>query len=269
MSGLTSRVATALLVIAVVVSVILFAPRVILVVFVALIAGVLAFEIFALIRPEQDNIPKVCIGLTNFCVAVVFSINSYVEQNQLILVFVTVLVWLFLFSTMKMTLGKTVQVSRSIKGNMTLVVCVLSLVAGVYLYDGIGAIALIYVIAIVAVVDTSAYFVGKAIGKHKFAPTLSPKKTWEGTVGGLTSAYLLCAVVSIFNLEIQSVASLWLLTSVVAPLAILGDLFESSLKRSAGVDDSGSLLPGHGGIYDRLDSLLPVLPIVLLFSVLA
>jgi phosphatidate cytidylyltransferase len=122
--------------------------------------------------------------------------------------------------------------------------------------------ALGWLVVVVALTDTMAYFVGRAIGKRSFSPT-SPKKTLEGvfggvlfgTVGGLILGDALFVDFGLFHLLILS-----LLTSVAS---VFGDLFESFLKRSAGVKDSGDLLPGHGGVLDRLDGYLLSAPVLL------
>lgn len=110
--------------------------------------------------------------------------------------------------------------------------------------------------------DTAAIFVGKAFGKHKLAPKISPNKTWEGSIGNLVACLVASFTLGHF-LKIPMLASL-LLGLNTGILGQAGDLFESYLKREAGVKDSGTLLPGHGGVLDRLDSLLFTAPISLL-----
>jgi phosphatidate cytidylyltransferase len=110
--------------------------------------------------------------------------------------------------------------------------------------------------------DIGAYFAGKRFGKTKLAPSISPGKTWEGVAGGILLAGLLCGgPVFVW----QTNGWLWLvLTGVLIGLSVCGDLFESFVKRQTGVKDSGHLLPGHGGVLDRIDSILIVLPILAL-----
>ena len=130
--------------------------------------------------------------------------------------------------------------------------------------DGLAWLA--YAILIAFASDTAAYAVGSLIGRHKLAPSISPSKTWEGTIGGIIGAALVSAVFSWFiDLDILPLAAAIVLGSGLSMLGQLGDLGESWLKRTAGVKDSGQLLPGHGGILDRLDSLLPILPAVLVY----
>ena len=123
----------------------------------------------------------------------------------------------------------------------------------------------LYLIFLVAATDTGAYFVGKAVGKNKLAPHLSPGKTLEGVKGGLAAA-LLWAVLGAAYFGFHGAAWMYflLLSIVVAAISVAGDLFESLVKREGGYKDSGALLPGHGGILDRIDGLLAALPVFVL-----
>ncbi len=118
---------------------------------------------------------------------------------------------------------------------------------------------LLAAIALAAVADSAAYFAGRAFGRHKMAPGISPGKTWEGAAGGALAVALYAWTLASFwapEQVVQTVAAGLLLFV----LSVLGDLFESWIKRRAGVKDSGRLLPGHGGVLDRIDSHLAVLP---------
>ena len=129
----------------------------------------------------------------------------------------------------------------------------------------LGSLQLLSIMAIVWLADIAAYFFGRALGRHKLAPSISPGKTWEGAIGG-------CLVVILYGFLFSSrlpekLAGNYLLLIVLALLAaisIVGDLFESMLKRQVGVKDSSNLLPGHGGVLDRIDSLTSTLPLVAL-----
>jgi phosphatidate cytidylyltransferase len=128
--------------------------------------------------------------------------------------------------------------------------------------------------ATVWIADTAAYFVGRAFGRHKLAPAISPGKTWEGVYGAL-------AAVAVYALALWPVAGRagwpseagvvallgWIAAALaLAALSVVGDLFESLLKRQAGVKDSGRILPGHGGLLDRIDALLAAMPAAALLS---
>lgn len=124
-----------------------------------------------------------------------------------------------------------------------------------------GAWWLLYVMFLVWGADSGAYMFGKLFGKHKLAPKVSPGKTWEGFFGGLVTSAVLSWLFSVFA-PLQVPLSTLLICSITAALAsVLGDLTESMFKREAGIKDSGSLIPGHGGILDRIDSLTAAVPV--------
>jgi len=122
----------------------------------------------------------------------------------------------------------------------------------------IGSGALVFVLLATWAADVGAYLVGSRFGSRKLAPRLSPAKTWEGTIGGFLAAGLtVLAVGAAANTPDEWTVTLTL-ALLIGPAALAGDLLESYVKRRAGVKDSGSILPGHGGILDRIDSLLAV-----------
>jgi phosphatidate cytidylyltransferase len=125
-----------------------------------------------------------------------------------------------------------------------------------------GAKILFYLILIVCATDVGGYFVGRFFGKHLLAPSISPKKTVEGAIGGIILA-LIVAIISGHILKINyGYGYMFNLATIIAcGWPIFGDLFESMLKRQVGVKDSGKLLPGHGGMYDRIDGLIAAVPI--------
>ncbi|MGI8734011.1 MAG: phosphatidate cytidylyltransferase [Pyrinomonadaceae bacterium] len=114
--------------------------------------------------------------------------------------------------------------------------------------------------------DTGAYYVGKTFGKHKLAPSISPGKTWEGVVGGLVASLLLATLAHFWFFQELPLKIALPLAGVMTIVAILGDLTESALKRGAGAKDAARILPGHGGILDRLDSLLFNAPLIYYFG---
>ncbi len=120
----------------------------------------------------------------------------------------------------------------------------------------------LYLIFLVAITDSGAYFTGKAYGKNKLAPELSPGKTREGMFGGVAGA-VVWSILGAFFFELPATDFLYfiLLSLVVAFMSVSGDLFESLIKREAGQKDSGNVLPGHGGILDRVDGLIATLPL--------
>jgi phosphatidate cytidylyltransferase len=123
----------------------------------------------------------------------------------------------------------------------------------------------LFAIAIVWAADSGAYFVGIRFGKRKLAPRISPGKSWEGLVGGMVCALLLAlAAFPLLGLGAAELPALLALALATAAISVVGDLFESLLKRHANIKDSGDLIPGHGGVLDRIDGLLAALPIFVL-----
>ena len=147
----------------------------------------------------------------------------------------------------------------------------LSLTSAIYFRDTYGVtIGLFYLILALGGAwfsDTGAYFVGCAIGKHKMAPIISPKKTWEGAVGGiLVCGICMLLVAKLFQLAVPQFQVNFLLLILMAPLvsvaSIIGDLSASLVKRQFGIKDFGNIMPGHGGVLDRFDSVLFTLPLI-------
>ena len=156
--------------------------------------------------------------------------------------------------------------------------------------QGSGAFLILYTLIVVWMGDTVAYYTGRAIGRHKMAPRISPGKTWEGAAGSLIGAVISGVLVFAFSQQIsigllqahlltpdqaflppQGVPSLWpyaILSAVINVAAQIGDLAESLLKRGAGAKDSGTLLPGHGGMLDRIDALLFAAPVIWYYAAL-
>ena len=129
-----------------------------------------------------------------------------------------------------------------------------------------GPALLLFAMVIIWVSDTAAYFVGRSIGKHALAPKLSPNKTWEGTVAGfLGSVAVAFAFVPWVNVPLVHLLGMAAVGNIAGQV---GDLLESGYKRSAGIKDSGSLLPGHGGVLDRIDALILAIPVVWYYWIL-
>ncbi|MEK9137605.1 MAG: phosphatidate cytidylyltransferase [Bacteroidota bacterium] len=128
-----------------------------------------------------------------------------------------------------------------------------------------GAMTVIAVFASIWVCDSVAYFAGRALGKHKLSERVSPKKTWEGAVAGFIGAVGAFVVARYLALPYMSLASALICGGVVGVFGQFGDMVESLLKRDAGVKDSSSLIPGHGGVLDRFDSLIFVSPLIFFY----
>lgn len=127
---------------------------------------------------------------------------------------------------------------------------------------GVSPWVLLAVLTTVWLADSAAYFAGKRFGRNKLAPEISPGKTWEGVAGAFVGVTIYGLVLCYyFHLSVWLIVGLWL----IVVLSIMGDLFESLLKRQAAVKDSSQLLPGHGGVLDRIDGLIPTLALTMLY----
>lgn len=154
-----------------------------------------------------------------------------------------------------------VSLLQALAGFFVIVPCWLALVT-LHAIPEKGPLLVLFLMMIIWVSDTGAYFSGRAFGKHKLAPVISPGKTLEGVVGALLGA-LICALLLYYS-DLLRTVELWqlvLLVLVCSLFSVVGDLFESLMKRSRGIKDSSDLLPGHGGVLDRLDSLFAAAPV--------
>lgn len=123
---------------------------------------------------------------------------------------------------------------------------------------------ILFILFLIWIADSGAYFAGRAYGRHKLAPVVSPGKTWEGAAGAFVLVLLYSLAASLWLPLAEGKAFVLILGSLLlVPVSIIGDLFESLMKRQSGIKDSGHILPGHGGIMDRFDSLTAVFPIAM------
>lgn len=256
MTPLVSRIFTAVVLLAVFVSAVLWAPGWLWQVLVAGIAGLAAYEwarlsafptlsarlyataiaACALVLPEllADGWPVFQTGL--FLLAAAFWL-------------IVAPLWL---------LGRWHTRQPALRAAVGAVLLLPTWAALVYLHAR-GPAVLLGVIAIVWIADTAAYFAGRRFGRHKLAPAISPGKTWEGVAGALAALAVYAGALSLA--AGMPALSLFVIIAGLLYLSVLGDLFESWIKRVSGMKDSGDLLPGHGGVLDRVDALTSTLPV--------
>ena len=200
-----------------------------------------------------------------------------IEQVLLPLSVLATIVWVALAALLLRPDAMSVRLPRGASSALAVVLTAAAWIALVhFLLEGV--VVLLSVLVIVWLADTAAYFAGRAFGKRKLAPHISPGKTWAGVVGAVVAvigvavaAYQVAPTAALLSnrlLGALGVVGALLLAAVVL-LSVVGDLFESLLKRQAGVKDSSHLLPGHGGFYDRVDALLPTLPLAALLEWIA
>jgi phosphatidate cytidylyltransferase len=200
--------------------------------------------------------------------------------SQLMLVWaIGVLAWIVKFiPSLKFGLPDRTSGSNRIYSVMYLISILGTFLAILVFQRQYSAMYLLSVMAIVWVADIGAYFSGKAFGKHKLAPTISPGKSWEGAIGGWICVLVIAAISTQIPLLTDTFAvslqqrwgwgGLFLVLSLLTAASVIGDLVESQLKRRAQMKDSSNLLPGHGGVLDRIDALISVLPLAILIQTL-
>ena len=196
--------------------------------------------------------------------AVTWAIPQYLADYILWLIYISVLWWFSISYYLK--LAKPKAANSKLKPDKLFIAFVVLPAAALAMQKihamNQGADWLFYALALVWVADTGAYFAGKKFGKNKLAPNISPGKTKEGLVGAVLATSLYTLVASYyFELDTERSALLVLLSVILTFISASGDLYFSFLKREAGLKDSGNILPGHGGILDRIDSVLAAMPV--------
>ena len=265
MSGLrqefVQRSITAICLSAVVVALVLFSPNLILNTFVFLLSLALFFE---WMKVSESSFKKKIIFLLlfTFLIACILGIGTLFEPIP----FITMLgitAWIIIAFQIFFREGR---LSSSFSFTNFWIGLILISTFCLTCFQFVNGSRLFLLIAIfnVAIFDSGAYIIGKNFGKNSFLPELSPNKTIEGLIGGLASSIVFVTLLYILIEEVSLKASIALMLSI--PFALCGDYFFSFLKRKANIKDTGSILPGHGGLLDRVDSHLAAIPMTAFFS---
>jgi phosphatidate cytidylyltransferase len=256
MTPVFSRVLTALLLLAVFVPAVLWAPAWLWAILVAGVVGMAAYEWarLSLFPPLSARIYAVLLML---CAMVLpYALDAGWPTFQMALIALAVAFWLIVAPLWLLRQWHAPQ--AFVRAAVGVVLLLPTWAALLYLHAHSAAM-LIGVMLVVWIADTAAYFAGRRFGRHKLAPAISPGKTWEGVGGALAALALYAGALSL--LAGMPLLSLILVVSGLLYMSILGDLFESWIKRVSGKKDSGDVLPGHGGVLDRIDALTSTLPI--------
>lgn len=204
-----------------------------------------------------------------FVTAIVWLLNQYAGDHTLWVIYIAVLWWFGISYYLKFAKpkspGSELKLDKLLVAFIVLPAAALSMEKIHAMHIGLdwqGPAWLFYALSLVWIADIGAYFSGKKFGKNKLAPHISPGKTKEGLVGAVvaTSLYTLLASYY-FDLDTERATLLLLLSVILTFISVTGDLYFSFLKREAGLKDSGNILPGHGGILDRIDSVLAAMPV--------
>jgi phosphatidate cytidylyltransferase len=271
---LKTRVITALVLLAVLLPILFLLPAIYIGAFflAALLAA--AWEWSTLLSPQA----RLAAWLyTLFCLAIILVLLGMQNTSwQFALLLLAVIFWFFVAPfILAKGINLSLQKLRSFYVVLGLILLPATWFSLVFLRE-LGLVFLLTSIALVWVADIGAYFIGKAFGKRKLAVQISPGKSVEGAIGGLVLSYgyaLLCVIYLPFESTLFGAwairfgwVPMFLMVTVLVAFSIFGDLFESQLKRLAGVKDSSHLLPGHGGVLDRVDALIPTMPIAALLA---
>ena len=276
---LKTRIVTALALLAVLLPVLYLNNFTAFAVIVTVFFGAAIWEAFRLFNPDSKRAALIAVFWTA-AFAYGFFFTPGGTRNPQFWFPICVAIWIIRFvPSLKIGLPPMEHVSNTILSMLYAIAVVGCFAAIVELFRH-SPVYLLSVMALVWIADIGAYFSGKAFGKRKLAPSISQGKSWEGAIGGgiavlvIAGATILMAapgspLADTFAVRLQSEHG-WAIT-IVALLAItaasvVGDLFESQLKRRAGFKDSSNLLPGHGGVLDRIDALIPVLPLAALIG---
>lgn len=265
------RIASAALLIALVLATILWLPPSATVLVATLVAALGAGEVAGFSAKLGAPVPRLWVAASAALLTLAFAADQAVPASGVPALHVVLLALV--------VAGGALALSTP-PDQSTLGRAAVAVMAPVYTGIPLGAIAglrvtdgprpLMFLLLIIAVSDTAQYYTGRTLGRRKLAPVVSPGKTVEGAVGGLVAAGLVSGIAGPHLLEgLPVAAAAFVALGVVLSLAgIVGDLFESLLKRGVGVKDSSSLIPGHGGVLDRVDSYLFAGPVFYLFLVL-
>jgi phosphatidate cytidylyltransferase len=257
---LLQRLVTAVILIAVLLGVLLLAPpaATIGVLTLAILAGAWEWSVF--FRPTALWQRLLYVALLAGLLLLSWSLRAHPDAQRAVLV-ATTFWWLLAVLWLMLAPRRVNRIAAALAGILVLVPTFLGLVE-LRLDWSHGAEWTLFVLLLVWAADTGAFIAGKNFGKHRLAPQVSPGKTWEGLIGGLLLAGLAAlAGAWWFGLPRLSFVLLCLLAAV---FSVIGDLTESMFKRFAGVKDSGHMIPGHGGMMDRLDSITAAVPVFVL-----
>jgi phosphatidate cytidylyltransferase len=255
------RVLTAVVLIPLVLLILLRGSFLLLIAISALVAALAAWEYLAIADAHGAKTPRVLVLL---CIAVLFA-AAYLGPNMLLPLIALSALILLVVCSFRSPLNQVLPDTAF--STFSILYCGLTLLTIPLLREQAdGPSQLVFLLCAVWMGDIVALYVGRNLGSHKLAPNLSPNKTWEGSAGSVAGSLLITAGLFFFSrntgmLRFAGTLAHWLMLAVVVNIAAqIGDLVESAIKRGAGVKDSGTLLPGHGGILDRIDALLLAAP---------
>jgi phosphatidate cytidylyltransferase len=256
------RIITALVLVAVVLSCMFATPSIYpMSVLMIIAAGVAGYEWYKLMPKKSNDVIKPMAWGFGFITAAISSLALYYTDIALLLWTASILLWIVSIGWVKSYPDYDGWYNFSLKPIGFVLVS--AAVTAIFALWKVSPWWLMYLFLLVWGADSGAYFVGRKLGKRKLAPHVSPNKSIEGLIGGVVLSALIIIVVEVCYLDLTVAQHiLFLILSIITVFSsVLGDLLESMIKRRAGIKDSGRILPGHGGVLDRIDSLLAAAPV--------
>lgn len=266
MSNRTTRILVSILAIPIIILVCYFGKLPFLV-FTLLIGNVAFYEFATMVKNKQVS-ANIYGGLISVSLLILNQYFAFIEMRPLLLIIAVLLFFAELFRNKQSAINNLGATLIGIFYIGLFSAAILG-IREIYPQESAfyinGGYLIIGLLISIWVCDSAAYFIGSAIGKHKLFPRVSPNKSWEGAIAGFVFSIIALAALKTFMLSFLTWADVVLIGMLVGIFGQVGDLIESLLKRDAEVKDSSALIPGHGGIFDRFDSLLYTAPIVYLY----
>lgn len=271
---LKTRILTAVILLAVFLIALFYLPSLAWLAFATTVTGIAAWEWGALMGLNRAH--RIALGLLLVCICIVLAIlnpvalglgGAYEPEAWRLGRWFYVPAFAFWLLVVPLWMHKRWRLSRSLAGVLIgMLVLLPAWLALVQLKQAGGEWVLLQILAVVWLADIAAYAAGRTLGRHKLAPAISPGKTWEGAIGGCVAVvgYGFVLAPGFQPGLLEHPVLLFFALVLISVISVIGDLFESLLKRQAGMKDSSSILPGHGGVLDRIDSLTSTLPLVAL-----
>lgn len=267
LSNLATRIIVALLGIPLIVIVIILGEIPFLIF--SLVIGIVSYFEFSKMLSRRKFFPNPAAGFLSVAAIILNSYFGFIEDRLLLLIIVPVILLAELFRKSESSIA---NIGTTLIGIFYIGLFAASLVlirefysrSFSYQYDQ-GGYIIISIFATIWICDSAAYFIGTATGKHKILPRVSPHKSWEGAIAGFVFSIITMVVARSLFLDFLTIQDAVVIGFIVGVFGQAGDFVESQMKRDVNVKDSSSLIPGHGGIFDRFDSLLFSAPIIYLY----
>ena len=229
--------------------------------------GVLSFWEFAQMVKNKNIFVNISVGIISVSAVIFNSYYSFLDFSLLAVIISSVLLLFELFRNKEsaiLNVGTTLLGIFYLGLFSSTILLIREYFSGEMFYSE-GGYLIISIMVSIWVCDSAAFFLGTAFGKHKLFPRVSPNKSWEGAIAGFIFAVITMIVAKALVLEMLTLTDVIVIGLIIGIIGQLGDLVESLIKRDSGVKDSSAIIPGHGGIFDRFDSLMLTAPVVYIY----